>query len=225
MRREYNTKNVFPFTVNSSGKKVVFSPANLYWDGSAYKFEANEYDCPTTWDTSHVGHFYWSKDVSVAMARNYSDDSASTSDTFFASSGITVNGYSETWTVLSSDEWNYVISNHLGKYRVSISDKNCAVLVPDGVDASDVQSSYTAEQWADAKEQYGLVALPFAGTRSGARIIGGSGFNTSGNYWTGTPESSSSIYAQEVVFEQSDTRINTTCFRSSGDSVRLVSVL
>jgi len=39
--------------------KVRFSRGNLYWDGSAYKFEKSQLDAPTTWDPNHVGHLFW----------------------------------------------------------------------------------------------------------------------------------------------------------------------
>mgnify|MGYP003294373492 CR=1 FL=1 len=105
----------FVFTVDNEGKKVKFSPGNLYWDGSKFCFEEHQYDYPTSLDANHRGHFFWSKDARVAYSDDY-DTANSTygitptiTDTFFAADGGAITG----WTVLSSDEWQYLIDNKL----------------------------------------------------------------------------------------------------------------
>lgn len=98
----------FVFTVNNSGKKVKFSPGNLYFDGSEFCFEEHQYDFPADWDPNHIGHFFWSGDADVAIAENYGIDvDVSADDTFFAANGGAVEGY----TVLSKNEWQYLAKN------------------------------------------------------------------------------------------------------------------
>ena len=99
----------FVFTVNDEGKKVKFSPGNLYWDGSEFKFEEHQYDYPATWDPNHVGLFFWSKDAAIAVTETYSDDSRTRTDKFFAADGGAIAG----WTVLSADEWQYLMDHSL----------------------------------------------------------------------------------------------------------------
>lgn len=103
------------FTVNDSGKKVKFAPGNLFWDGEKFGVEEHQYDFPTVWDPNHVGHFYWSKDARVAYSDDYDTANGTygitptITDTFFAADGGAITG----WTVLSSDEWQYLIDHSL----------------------------------------------------------------------------------------------------------------
>jgi len=121
----------------SSGDEVQvrFSKGNLYYDGSAFQFEANQYDYrhyngktgdaaviggiskPTP--AGHVGSFFWSRTASVAMASAYSDDSAAVNDIFFTNADpttpkadFTANGAAGVWRTLSggsSGECNYLL--------------------------------------------------------------------------------------------------------------------
>lgn len=116
----------------SATTTVEFAPGNLYWDGNAFHFEANQWDyCVNdihedglwghligTWNPSHVSHFYWSKDAKEAVKEEYEDDEASTEDSFFtnadettANPGFHVNGETGTnqWRTLSVNEWSYLI--------------------------------------------------------------------------------------------------------------------
>ena len=115
------------FTVDEYGTKVEFAPGNLYYDGSAFRFEENQWDfrhyygknfdaaviggVSTTTPAGTVGSFFWSKTASVAYAEDYSGSGASTSDVFFTeASGFQVNGYeANTWRALSIDEWNHLL--------------------------------------------------------------------------------------------------------------------
>jgi len=154
----------------SNTKTVQFTKGNLYWDGSAFKFEANQTDYPTEWDERHVGHFYWTKTAAVSYAKSYSDDAKTTSDKFFCGEDnkITVEG-TEGLYALSYEEWEYLIrlrynAYSLYKYGVSVAGKtNCLIIAPDGYTGS-IESSYDATAWATA-EALGLVCLPAAGHR------------------------------------------------------------
>lgn len=213
------------FTVNNSNQTVKFVKGNLFWNGSEFRCEDTQYAYPTTGNADHIGHFSWSKDARVAYAENYNIAIAgfgitpATTDKFFAADGGAIEGF----TVLSKDEWNYLINNAIAKNSSSnneiiIDGKKCLVLKPDGFSGA-VYDSYNAAQWATA-EASGLVALPFAGS-SDASIVEGTGFN--GNYWSSTPGGDYADIAWYAYFN--DERAYTDNFnRNLGYSVRLVSV-
>ena len=141
-RASFISANMIPglFTVNSSNKQVFLSKGNLYYDGNEnrYCFEANQYDIPplTPVDDNiknetenHVGHFYWSKNETVARSlSHYSDSEASVSDVFFTNdssdptkpnSSFTVSGQKGVWRVLSGKndgEWKYLLDSRKTAY-------------------------------------------------------------------------------------------------------------
>lgn len=180
---DVSTKN-FIFTVNDSGKKVKFSPGNLYWNGTEFKFEEHQYDRIAKLDANHVANFYWSKDARVARSTNYyvaaNEEFAitpKTNDKFFAVDGGAIEG----WTVLTATEWRYVLANAKEK-ESKVNGNNSLILKPDGFSGT-VADSYTAEEWAAAELAYGLVALPCICYRTGEN------FNPISyhEYWSSTP--------------------------------------
>lgn len=204
------------FTVNDSGKKVKFTKGNLYWNGSEFMCEANQYDYPTTRESGYIGHFFWSKTASIAYAANYNDPGRTTTDTFFAADGGAIGGY----TVLSKDEWQYLIDNAIAKnssnkITILIDWNACVVFKPDGFTGT-VADNYTASQWVTA-EASGLVALPFAGTYNGSKI---SGAGSNGGYWSSTPDEESAMVTN---FNTEQACMNSK-YRNYGYSVRLVQV-
>lgn len=199
-----------------SGKRVKFTSGNLYWDGKEFSVEVHQYDYQTSWSSSHVDHFYWSKDVGVARAKNYNESSKSKTDTFFAAEG----GVMEGFTVLSKDEWQYLFDHALvkdssGQNLTVINGKNCLVFKPDEFEGT-VSDSYTAQQWEEFEEQYGLAALPYTGFHEEG-IFNFSG--GSGNYWCSNPDgenSSQSYYADfntEITPVKSGGRASARCVR------------
>lgn len=203
----------FLFTVNASGKKVRFAPGNLYWDGKEFRFEKHQYDYPTERKPDHIGHFSWSKDASKAIAPKYNDRKAQCNDTFFAANGGAIKGY----TVLSEEEWDYLIDNAIAKKAVVIDGKKCVILKPDGFGGT-VKDSYSAEEWTDAESKHGLVALPFAGYRNGSSFYFVGSY---GSYWSSTPHDSGSAWG---AYFDSDYAFAYNDLRGYGYSVRLVSV-
>lgn len=214
--QELEVKPAPVFTVSSSGKKVQFSPGNLYWDGSKFAFEANQYDYPTTRNADHIGHFFYSKNATIARAASYSDPSATDTDVLFAANGGAIEGY----TVLSKDEWQYLISHNMqSNTTVTIAGINCSVLVPDGY-AESVASSYTAETWKTAEAQ-GLVAIPYAGFFKDNML------NKGGTYaycWSSSPVAGNSNHAwfADFCMHAAFTDYNDYIY---GSSVRLVKVI
>lgn len=230
---EPSSSNLLPgtFTV-AKGKTVQFTKGNLYWDGSAFKFEANQTDglnttsAGATWDKNHVSHFYWTKTAANSYAQSYNDGTNSTSDVpFFAESkgGLTVEGTSGLFA-LSIAEWKYLISTrtdatNLRKYGQTVGEKiNCLLIAPDGFDTSKwhSSSSYTLEE----VNSLGLVCLPAAGYRYGSSFdIGGS----CGRYWSSTPYSGISVHADYLGFN-SVNLLTYSDSRGNGQSLRLVAL-
>lgn len=201
---------------------VEFAPGNLYWDGSAFHFEANQWSFANTWNANHVSHFYWSATESVAYAASYSDGSASTSDVFFTnSSSFQVYGEDAgTWRTLSKAEWDYLLktrtdASSLRAWKeLDSGEHKGLVILPDGTDASVMESISSTADLAT----YGAVFLPAAGKRNGTDV-GDAGSN--GLYWSGTPTEDNDGRAYNMGFDSGyvDVSYNN---RSYGYSVRLV---
>lgn len=225
----------------SSTTTVEFAPGNLYWDGSAFRFEANQWDFrhyngktndaaviggeSTTTPAGTVGSFFWSKTASVAYASSYSGSGASTSDVFFTNATKTtanpnfhVSGETAgTWRTLSKAEWNYLLNSRANASSLRAwkgldgGTHKGLVILPDGTDVS-VMSSITK---TSALATYGAVFLPAAGSRSGTGVylVGSNGY-----YWSSTPYED---YAYGMYF-YSGLAITDSGYRDNGSSVRLV---
>ncbi len=219
------------FSVSSS-KKVEFSKGNLWWDGSAYHFEANQTDYPTSWNANHVGYFYWTNLTDyqsgnaayMPYAEYYSFSNQSTSDKFFCdeSNPLTVEGISG-FFALSQSEWDYLISSrnnasNLCKHGVTVdamtdSKKNCLIIAPDNFSGT-LKSSYTLDELSSL----GLVCLPAAGYRDGSSFYGIEQWST---YWWATPAPSESYRASQLETYADHIR-TVNGFRSDAHNLRLV---
>ncbi len=213
----------------SATKKVQFTKSNLWWDGSAYHFEANQTDYPTEWNAKHVGHFYWtsSKDYQsgnasyMPYAQSYSYSSQSTSDKFFCGEDnpLTVDGTSGCFA-LSQSEWDYLIrsrtnATNLRKYGVTVGDKkDCLIIAPDGFNGT-LKASYTLDELSSL----GLVCLPAAGFRYGSSFGSAESW---GVYWSSTPDSSNSYDAWILHFGSDYVNAYSYYYRYDGQSLRLV---
>lgn len=210
-------------------RQVYFSRGNLYYDGSAFWFESSQYGSWGSWNQSHVSHFSWSGNASVACAQAYSDAGAAANDVFFtnstettAKSDFTVNGETGKYRTLSNAEWTYLFSGRsnasaLYKYGVTVCGKeNCIVLAPDGFSGT-LAGSYDASAWSEAEAE-GLVCLCAAGYRDGSKVYY---FDTKGYYWTSSAAGSGSAYY--VGFPGSNVlELNAGTYRYDNHAVRLV---
>ena len=192
----------------SATKKVHFSKGNLYWDGSAFRFEANQWDyrhysgkkddkavidgMSQTTPSGTVGSFFWSKTASVAYAGSYNDSGTSNEDVFFtngtqttANPNFQVSGEAAgTWRTLSYDEWGYLLNtraNATSLRRWKELDgvtHKGLVILPDGTE----NPSEVLDGITKTSDlaTHGAVFLPAAGKRSNSSVfyVGGSG-----NYW------------------------------------------
>lgn len=213
------------FTVDSQGHTVHFTAGNLFWNGDKFGLEEHQYDHASEKQPSYVGHFYFSKDAAIAIADGYDDPSAADNDVLFAADGGIFDGY----TVLSDEQWSYIIEHSLYTYfdganecnscAVKVAGVDCAILKPDGFSGT-VRKSYTTEQWVEAEAQ-GLVALPFAGwLECGMNEISSGG----AFYW------SSTCYGEYDAYEASfyDNIFEVECEegrdRDWGYCIRLVTI-
>ena len=231
------------FSVSNDGgatiKQVHFSQGNLYWNGNAFQFEANQYSYhgydsgSYTWDL-----FGWStegKNYGMNTSINYSDYSGN-----FYDWGKAI-GDGNTWRTLTHEEWCYLfaydpdnydfIEDHprrqLFKYGVTVCGKpNCVVLLPDEWNTSVISlenfastSNYSEEtslKWS-TMEAAGAVCLPAAGTRDGSNVFSVGDF---GYYWSST--ASDVNYAYGASFFSYNVLPGNYDFRNYGCSVRLI---
>lgn len=212
----------------SSTTTVEFAPGNLYWDGSAFRFEANQWSSASAWDANHVSNFFWSKTASVAYVSSYSDSGASTSDVFFTNATETtanpnfhVSGETAgTWRTLSQTEWNYLLNSRANASSLRAwkeldgGTHKGLVILPDGTDVS-VMSSITK---TSALATCGAVFLPAAGFRYGTDV---SVVGSYGLYWSSTPFEDYEGSAYGMVFN-SGLAITDYDYRDGGYAVRLV---
>ena len=221
----YGMKDAIAVTLEAAAPKfsvgkntsVEFAPGNLYWDGSAFHFEANQWSFASTWNASHVSHFFWSKTASVAYDASYSDGSASTSDVFFTnSSSFQVDGEAG-WRTLSKTEWDYLLNSRdnassLRAWKDLGNNVKGLVILPDG-DAS-VMSSINS---TTDLETYGAVFLPAAGYRNYDVEDAGS----CAYYCSGTPNEDYEGTAYCMYFNSGLVSVSV-CNREDGEAVRLV---
>ena len=108
----------------STDRKIRFSKGNLYYSANNWKyhFDNNQYDAgPDEESYSHLGHFYWSSDESIAFSFGwYSDPDASSTDVFFTNrQDFIINGCSS-WFTLSKDEWEYILEKRKTTYGTGV---------------------------------------------------------------------------------------------------------
>ncbi len=218
------------FSVSAS-KTVKFTRCNLYWDGSALKFETNPTDYPSTREATHIGHFFWTKTAAASYAESFNEAAWDVTDKFFAdgsdaSHTLSVEGINNLY-VLSSTEWEYLLNTRtnassLYKYGVTVNDgtkdiANCLIIAPDTYDFSGenaLKSSYTL---TEIKEK-DFVCLPPAGwfTSSSSGDIDDEGY-----CWSSTPYAELASRAHSLRF-YSNGQIVKHYGRINGFSLRLV---
>ena len=209
----------------SADKQVYFSQGNLYWDGSAFKFEDSQTAFASEWNAEHVSHFFWSKTASVAYAELYSDSGTDEYDVFFtnatdetANSDFIVNGIAGKYRSLSGSEWDYLLEsrivndgtgeNHSYSF-ITYSEKAGIVLYSD---------DYTGEEISGevAGLPEGTVFMPISGYRIEDNIYD---IGIYGLYWTSSPYND--LSAHYFYFDGSHVFPDYDA-RALGCSVRLV---
>ena len=223
------------FTVGD-GTTVEFAPGNLYWDGSSWQFEANQWDFRTYegknsciagsvktdgTPNGHWGLFGWSTSATT-YGMSTSKDNSDYSGDFKDWGGLAIGDYAaNTWHTLSNAEWGYLLYTRDDDAsslwaRVTLSDVSVSglVILPDGTEnPSTVLASIT--ETADLAT-YGAVFLPATGYRYGTGVYFGGSY---GDYWSGTPLEEGSAYS--MYFDSGDPVVLSDD-RGYGDAVRLV---
>ncbi len=183
----------------STDKRVLFSRGNLYWDGSKWNMEANQYDfrhynghindfaningIRTTTPFGTVGSFYWSKNPDCARSEAYSDPGASRGDVIFTNNpndyekmnpDFTVSGKKGFWRVPTTEEWSYLLytrgtGDTYFRCGVTVSGNNDCLVIAPDGNTTPIADSYDEESWAVA-EKAGFVCLMAVGGREGQEI-------------------------------------------------------
>ena len=242
------------FTVEADGqgnpkKKVQFSKGNLYYNGTTFNFEANQYDTTPSSngdrDGNHISHFMWCADATNAMTLKY-DDGWNKDETFFAGKNFTVNGYSG-WSTLTGTmqgEWYcllYLRNTAYGSNRryaaVKVNGMAGLLIFPDDFSSwpsgagNEPQTfntfsknwnerDYTIDQF-NTLQNNGCVFLPAAGSRNGDNGYANvSGAGSYGYYRSASPDGN--ITAFNLFFSDGNVGSSQMNKRSLAMSVRLV---
>ena len=189
-----------------NGRIIHFTPGNLYYDGSNFHFEENQWTARiTNWaDSDTIGHFYYSKDISVATQKN---KPTRINDRIFPNNGLytpnmnfTIDGQANKYLALSMEDFQDLRDRKstigaTGKSLYGMGTVNGVkgiIFLPDKWDAtipfnygtsSCSNNVYSGTDWEDM-EYDGAVFLPIAGySSSGDGKISNSN-KSKGVYWT-----------------------------------------
>lgn len=211
---------------NGNTKKVFFSKGNLYYDGTNWGFEAEQYNfhgydsANNTW-----GLFGWvgassttltDPEIYGAMGELSADYGDNPNDVLKADWGKTIDDKG-TWTTLSggpNGEWKYLFDNHINIWG-QCHNVPGRFIAPDGYKGDKSTLSVAVADWANAQKS-GIVFLPAAGYRDEYTVCE---TRIYGRYWSSSP--SSGIQAHNVYFYSNDVMYMVS-IRKLGCSVRLV---
>ena len=211
-----------------NGRIVHFTPGNLYYDGSNFHFEENQWTARiTNWaDSDTIGHFYYSKNISVATQKN---KPTRINDRIFPNDGLytpnmnfTIDGQANKYLALSMEDFQDLRDRKstigaTGKSLYGMGTVNGVkgiIFLPDKWDAtipfnygtsSCSNNVYSGTDWEDM-EYDGAVFLPIAGySSSGDGKISNTN-KSKGLYWTSKFDigSGSSSYGTAEGFKIED---------------------
>ena len=212
------------FTVDGSGRKVRFSTGLLYWDGDSFEIESGQLSFYGYYlDTSHISHFFWSKDPAVSCQAMYSDSGASADDVLFTNSTVTAANPDFTagelkgfWRALSNAEWNYLINTRVVNggtgeghtcVKTTINERPGLIIFCDGYTGSTENLTSIPE---------GCAFLPICGYRRDESIQSA---NIYGYCWSSTSSSGTQAYC---VNFRNEVKASVANDRKYGFPVRLV---
>jgi len=202
------------FTAGDDGHQIQFMLGNLYWNGSGYTIEPNQFDFKSSYDANHVSHLYnyettWGVKPYATSAYTMANKARTASQLDAAISG---------YRIPTQDEINYIIGNarktstltkthEVKTATISGTEfKYCAFFYPDNY-----SGTYNESTW-DQLESAGVVFLPSpTGTRSGTTYSG-----TTIGYLTILSSGNTDFYCYNSGYDKCHT-INT-----GGGIVRLV---
>lgn len=212
-------------------KKIHFSQGNLYFDGTDWGFEqeqyyfrtysgygkcdASGYDKDEGTADGHWGLFGWS--TSDTYGKNISNITTDYLGDFY-DWGKAIDG--SIWRTLTIYEWQYLFDHHTTVWGTCNSVPGYFI-APDGFVGGESALSSIISDWETAKSA-GIVFLPAAGTRYG--IPTGSDVSEVGlfgDYWSSSSNSDKKT-ASDVEFSKIGVENNLYNSRCCGCSVRLV---
>ena len=237
--KDFKSGNLLPgrYTVNAEGKTVMFTKANLLYDGEGFCFYQKQIDSPASYNPSEVAHFFWSNDYNKSVGEYLPQDSSkSTNDILFTNAtpttpnpDLTVSGVSGRYRTLSADEWDYLLGNNekrAGRWATGMI-MHCQgiVIVPDDY-CGDVPAVISNELSLQNAEEDGVVFLPRGGYRDSYKNIkyrDGDGSYSRGMYWASCPDSTNNGNAFCLYFESFGViKPKEITTREHGCSIRLV---
>ena len=243
---EYDKAEVDPdaltgvYTVSASGKKVAFSRGNLWYGHDAsnreFKIETVQNKAlnpESDWDGvvfngKYIQHFIWSDDRYVAYNILAPDVTFETTDRLFAADGGAVEG----WTVLTKDEWNYLLNERTvngGKgagysyfnsglknagYKADGTAIKGLFIFPDDYKGTPAVIGNKALTW-DEINAAGIAYLPAGGNYSKRAA-------TSDNGWVNTADFGGAYLGADIF--ANDSNVNTFCtvkFNQNSESVTI----
>lgn len=232
-------------------KKVQFSKGNLYYNGTTFNFEANQYD--TTPSNSgdrvdnHISHFMWCNTPEKAMALQY-DNNWNGETPFFAEKNFTVNGFSgwSTLTGTQQGEWFCLLNSRNTAYgsnrryaAVKVKGMEGLLIFPDDFsswpsEAGDEPETFntSSNTWNDRNytvdqfntlQNNGCVFLPAAGSRDGNNGYANvKDVGSYGYYRSASPDDKDNSKAFNLFFADGLVAWSQENKRSLAMSVRLV---
>lgn len=192
----------------SPTKKVQFTKGNLYYDGSALNFEANQYTYNNSYESSHVSHFTWSSTAETAAGEGFIGDNLFCDE----SHKVAVNGSEAIYYALSEDEWKYLFRVHDNKWA-TVNGVNGYVIAPYNFGGILADSYADDEALADDN----LIFLPAAGDRNSGRI---SSAGSTCLYWSSSADGKYLAYYVYIDSRYND--FNVSRSRYDGCSIRLI---
>ena len=168
------------FTVNGSGKKVIFSPGvlqyNSYETTYKWRFADHQYDINHNLVGTWFNHFGWGTwtgnspnptEYSNTLIRYKWNGGDFTKESELVNEDQ--RGYN--WYTLSSDEWQYLFANHTYG-AASVYGVNGVIVLPDGMTSATgftpgmgSWKTVSDDDW-EAMEHCGVLFLPVAGYRN-----------------------------------------------------------
>lgn len=242
--------NILPgkFTVNAQGKQVQFTKGNLYWDGTAFKFEATqiassqgnyESNAEDVYDPNHVSHFFWTSAADfkkgnvelMPYAETYSYSSQTFADKFWCGeeNPLTVEGTSDLYALkgLVDGEWYYIFysrdnCNKLYKTGVTVTDgtQTAVNCLIIAPDDFDFTTNPLKESYnLNEIKSLNLVCIPAAGYRSRNQL------RYSGEYgqlWASTLDTNYASDGCEIQLSDGEIVSISSAERGATHSIRLV---
>ena len=212
-------------------KKVHFSKGNLYYDGSNWGFEeeqyyfrtydgkskcdANGYSTGSGTASGHWGLFGWStegKNFGMSTSTTISDYSGD-----FLDWGTAIDSKG-TWSTLTGGdkgEWKYLFDHHINVLGTCNSVPG-RFIAHDGFEGDADALSAAVSDWENAQKS-GIVFLPAAGSRKGSDVVS---VGDGGYYWSSSASGKNLAY--RVLFDSSSVRPGSSGGRFFGCSVRLI---